>query len=276
MTAHVKSTLLVCCVLVLGAVGIEGHRPHDSVAAMAVSRDGRTVFATVRRFLLRSTDSGRTWRWSAFGLYLHQFNSDDSTRVFLSPTFARDATVYVHAVNGVSKSVDGGNVWVLQPNSPVSLHGYDNLVFSPWFAVNGSSLRGTFAIGGRLVSPNVTDVFLSRDGGATYERTNCPVAPLAMLWTAVGLLVSDAAGGVYVSQGHGNWSLLATANFTVTHAVETDAAAGQTRVLLGGPTDVMHLTLCRNPELRVCGRTSYTSAIRGTFFLEHACLCCRR
>ncbi len=208
--------------------------------------------------MLRSVDSGRTWRWSAFGLHLHPFDSGELMRVFVSPTFARDATVYVHNVDGISKSIDGGNVWQLLPGSPVSQFGFDNLVFAPWY-----STEATFAVAGKL--GNATDVFLSRDAGATYERTNCPaVAPLAMLWTAAGLLVSGAAGGLYVSQQHGNWSPLPTANFTATHAVQTRATPGQTRVLFGGTSDVVHITLCRTPELHVCNHTSYSSAIHGT------------
>ena len=230
---------------------------------MVVSADGNTLFARVRKQILRSSDGGMTWVWRGFGvlLPLHGTNEDQAeVRLYMSPSYAVDSLVFVHNIDGLYKSSDSGDTWLLLPNSPVSVQAHDNLAFSPTFASDGK-----FWVAGRRGAS--VDVYASSDGGGTFTRLRCPVTPVTMLATASGLLVCGVDGKLYASTDDASWTLVDELAFSPKRMTETRAGSSLVKVLVGGVTDVVHLSLCSDTLLARCGsHVSYASVIQGNYF----------
>jgi len=112
------------------AVALLAHRPHDDVASLAGTADGRILFAAVRSILYASGDGGETWKLSNRGLPMISSGYDKrfvpSTTVILSPTFTEDLTAVFEVKyfnltrSGLFATRDGGLNWFQMENAPGS------------------------------------------------------------------------------------------------------------------------------------------------------------
>ena len=229
------------------------------------------VCVQVRKQILRSSDGGKTWAWKGYGVFTPQYITTEQpeVRLFISPTFTTDSTVFVHNIDGLYKSVDAGESWQMLRNSPVSVQPHDNLVFSHTYARDR-----TFWVAGK--QSTTVDVFASRDGGVTYARLYCPVVPMTMIATTSGLLAAGSDGRLYASRNFtATWVMVSELGFVARRMTETRAtSAGVVRVMLGGIAHVVHLTLCKSSLLPHCGAAvSYTHELQGAYhFVFFACV----
>ena len=112
----------------LFAAALLAHRPHDEVASLAATADGRIVFAVVRSILYASGDGGDTWKLSNRGLPQLSAGYDKryvpSTTIVLSSTFAEDLSAFLEmkscdgAHSGLFATRDGGLNWFELENAP--------------------------------------------------------------------------------------------------------------------------------------------------------------
>jgi len=115
----------------------------------------------------RSADGGATWTLANAGLggYL------DLDRVYPSPNFAVDGTVYLTGYAPPLRSTDGGLTW-----QPVDIPWVDiarEVIFSPNYAVDGTLWISYFFVEGSgedEIPPN--GIVRSTDRGATWEKVN--------------------------------------------------------------------------------------------------------
>jgi len=163
-----------------------------AVADLAISPSfatDQTLFATTPQTgIFRSIDGGHTWEPLADQYQLPEGYPRWAKRVFISPTFDRDQTVFVcHEV--LHRSTDGGETWVS------SFPDISDLALSPAYASDGTAF-GWSDDGG---------VLRSRDGGETWQPAN---AGLALTEYGAGrLLVSSdysASQTVYFIWDPGN------------------------------------------------------------------------
>ncbi|MFP5256350.1 MAG: WD40/YVTN/BNR-like repeat-containing protein [Acidimicrobiia bacterium] len=144
----------------------------------------RTVFAGNRDGqVLRSQAGGDPGSWAEVG------RVEGRVRSFaVSPAFADDQVIFVGSVGGVFKSTDGGASW--QPTGPGrsplaeggELDPAPLLAMSPTFPTDGTLFAGT-----------ESGLFVTRDGGATWEEVDAEgVTPDADV-TAVGVSPDFAA-----------------------------------------------------------------------------------
>jgi photosystem II stability/assembly factor-like uncharacterized protein len=142
--------------------------PGGPLQDMAAARDGNgalVVWAVGGTHVWRSTDGGDTWLPAETGLPANP----DLYRVYASPTFASDATLYLAAFGALFRSTNGGDTWaqVLIPYVNVPRH----VVFSPNYAADGTLWISTFWIEGQGEYPP-NGVVRSTDAGATWEMVN--------------------------------------------------------------------------------------------------------
>jgi photosystem II stability/assembly factor-like uncharacterized protein len=156
----------------------------ERVSSLAVSpaytKDRTMLAGIVGRGLFKSTDGGQLWQPSSAGL-----SSMYISQIFLSPGFERDQTAFAWAGTGMftlHRSVDGGATW-----QPLDVDGYPVAV-SPEFNQDQTLMSSVCA-------RDATRVFLSQDGGTTWEpvgdipRGPCfrmlSLAPLFNQWQVV-------------------------------------------------------------------------------------------
>ena len=197
------------------------HSPHDDVADIAVSSayaEDETVFAIVRRKLLRSTDGGSTWAEMVRGL------GDDSqvlARLGVAPSDEQVLYVTTRG-DGVLKSEDGGMSW------RSANHGLENLHLEE-VAVSPTSPDIVVAAGGPLGG----GLFRTSDGGASWSKVEGfgHVTSLAFLADGSRLLAGDARGRITTSDDAGRtWEPARTLDQEAITAIATGAEADADRV----------------------------------------------
>ncbi len=115
----------------------------------------------------RSTDGGDTWTLANTGLS----DYTDLYRLYPSPNFAVDNTVYMTCFGPLHRSIDGGLTW-----ERVSIPWVDiprEVVFSPHYATDGTLWMNYFFVEGSGeddIPPN--GVVRSTDFGATWQKVN--------------------------------------------------------------------------------------------------------
>ncbi|UIX31992.1 WD40/YVTN/BNR-like repeat-containing protein [Streptomyces sp. GQFP] len=150
------------------------------VCAFAALSDGTLLAATLGDGVVRSTDGGRTWKRSGFGLASPEVSC-------LLP--AADGTVLAGTAQGVHRARAGGRAWQPCPGSedaPVAavtqLPGSEALLA---IAEDGRTLRST-------------------DGGATWATAHgAPKGATALLPVDGGLLLATAEDGLHHSCDEG-------------------------------------------------------------------------
>ncbi len=116
----------------------------------------QTLYATSRRHgLFRSIDGGETWERLTDRYDISDTYPQPPGSVFVSPTYAKDQTVFV-AHEGLQRSIDGGETWGLV------FPEMSSLAFSPGFATD-HILFGWSGSGG---------VLRSTDSGDTWQAAN--------------------------------------------------------------------------------------------------------
>ncbi len=132
----------------------------------------------------RSTDGGDTWTLVNTGLpdFL------DMYRVYPSPNFAADHTVYMTCFGPPLRSTDGGLTW-----EPFRIQGVDivrEVVFSPNYATDGTLWMSYFFVEGSGDDDPPNGIMRSTDFGVTWQHTD---TGMAMDWPdafIMGLSVS--------------------------------------------------------------------------------------
>ncbi len=141
------------------------------VAAVRDADDNLVVFAVGFSpdipAVWRSADGGDTWALANTGL----LDYTDLYRVYPSPNFAVDHTVYMTCFGPPHRSTDGGLTWerVVIPWVDIARE----IVFSPNYAADGTLWMSYFFVeghGGEEVPPN--GVVRSTDLGATWAKVN--------------------------------------------------------------------------------------------------------
>ncbi len=115
----------------------------------------------------RSADGGDTWTLANGGLV----DWTDLYRVFPSPTFATDHTVYLTGYCPPLRSTDGGLTWKRVETQWVDI--VREVVFSPNYATDGTLWMNYFFVEGSgydEIPPN--GVVRSTNFGATWEKVN--------------------------------------------------------------------------------------------------------
>lgn len=153
--------------------------------------DGIAFAATTSQGVLRTTDSGVSWRYRSLGLA-----DAEVTAIALSPTFKIDITLFAGVMNGLFMSVNLGETWRLTAleRAAAPLAG---IAFARNGLLAGSESRGLYhstnrgaawskrgafvsgPISALAVSPDATKIALatpmvvatSNDYGETWERT---------------------------------------------------------------------------------------------------------
>ncbi len=115
----------------------------------------------------RSTDGGDTWTLTNTGLV----DYTDFYRIFPSPNFAADHTIYLTCFGPAWRSTDGGLTW-----ARVSIPWVDvprEIVFSPQYATDGTLWMSYFFVEGSG-EPDTPDngIVRSTDFGATWAKVN--------------------------------------------------------------------------------------------------------
>jgi hypothetical protein len=160
------------------------------IAAVRDADDNLVVFAVGfsphQPAVWRSADGGDTWELAAGGL----LEWTDLYKVYPSPNFAGDQTVYMTGYGPLHRSTDGGLTW-----ERLSIPGTDiarEVVFSPHYATDGTLWVSYFFVEGSGdddVPPN--GVMRSTDFGATWRHAD---TGMAMDWLSAyfvtGLAVS--------------------------------------------------------------------------------------
>lgn len=173
----------------------------ERISSLAVSpayaRDHIMLAGIVGRGIFKSTDGGQLWQPSSAGL-----SSMYISQILLSPGFERDQTAFAWAGTGMVtlyRSVDGGATW-----QPLDVSSYPVAV-SPEFDQDQTLMSAACA-------RDATKVFLSQDGGSTWEHvgdmplgpcfTMLSLAPLFNKWQVVFAYGNDT---LYrsVDGGHG-------------------------------------------------------------------------
>lgn len=139
---------------------------YDIVAARdAMNR--AVVFALGWGSVFRSTDGGDSWQTLTNGLPADA----DLYRLFISPTYAGDRTLYITGFGPLYRSTDGGDSWqvVSIPWADITRH----VVFSPHYATDRTLWASYFWVEGSgedEYPPN--GVVRSTNGGLTWEKVN--------------------------------------------------------------------------------------------------------
>jgi photosystem II stability/assembly factor-like uncharacterized protein len=154
--------------------------------------DGIAFAATTSQGVLRTTDSGVSWRYRSLGLA-----DAEVTAMALSPTFSLDITLLAGVMNGLFISANLGETWRLSSLERVAAP-LAGIAFARNGLIAGSethglyhsanhgatwSKRGAFVSGpisALAVSPDATKIALatpmviatSNDYGETWERTD--------------------------------------------------------------------------------------------------------
>lgn len=173
----------------------QAHTPHDSISDVAFSPDfaqDRTVYTISRRFLLKSTDGGETWKKLVRSL-------DNKIQLRSVEVSSQDANMLYAASprDGVYKSTDAGSSWT-KANTGLPSTNVRLLSLSP-----RSDDTALAALPDGL--------FATRDGGASWSRLETlpdgEIGALAFAPDADGVvLVGGTDGSVHLSgDGGATW-----------------------------------------------------------------------
>lgn len=140
--------------------------PINDLAALRAGDGPLVTFAASDRSQVwRSTDGGDTWAPAATGLP----EGYDVFRIFGSPTFAADHTLYLTGFGPLVRSTDGGDTWAAVDIPWVDIP--RQVVFSPQYASDTTLWVSYFWMEGHGEYPP-NGVVRSTDGGATWELFN--------------------------------------------------------------------------------------------------------
>lgn len=186
-----------------------------SVIASPDYEHDRTLFASNRVLLQRSTDAGRTWTdITPPGILNKADNPPDYFWITPSPTFDRDRTILLGTNRGKSfRSTDGGSTWERTKDfgAPVTT----------------MAISGDFADDGTAFATTAKQLFRTTDAGRTWKAV--PGAPAGV----VSLSASPAFGtdrtifagtpnGLAVSRDGGEtWGLVAVGDAPLLAPVES-------------------------------------------------------
>jgi len=139
---------------------------YDIVAARD-ALDRCVVYALTWSTVLRSRDCGDTWEPLTTGLE----ESMDLFRLFISPNYAQDTTLYLTGYGPLYRSTDAGDSWqvVHIPWADITRQ----VVFSPDYITDHTLWASYFWVEGSgddALPPN--GVVRSTDGGTTWEKIN--------------------------------------------------------------------------------------------------------
>ncbi|HQE93469.1 MAG TPA: hypothetical protein PLH19_11310 [Anaerolineae bacterium] len=141
------------------------------IAAVRDADDHLVVFAVGSSpeapAVWRSADGGDTWELANDGLS----EWPDLYRVFPSPNFAADHTVYITGYSPPLRSTDGGDTWERVATLWVDIG--REVVFSPQYATDGTLWMSYFFVEGsgeEDIPPN--GIVRSTDYGKTWEKVN--------------------------------------------------------------------------------------------------------
>lgn len=133
----------------------------------------------------RSADGGVNWELADTGL--HDYT--DLYRVYPSPNFAADHTVYMTCYGPLHRSTDGGRTWeqVTIPDVDIPRE----VVFSPQYATDSTLWLSYFFVEGvdDMTIP-MNGVVRSTDAGATWQQVNTGLAENELDAWIMGLAVS--------------------------------------------------------------------------------------
>ena len=150
---------------------LDGYDANEIVFSPNFSQDG-TAFTEFGGYKLthgvwKTTDWGETWIHSSDGLDTGM--SRTGFLLSISPQFALDHTVFaIRDILGVYKSIDGGQTWFRVSDLYTSATA--QIAISPDYSRDQTLLAGDYDL-------EHSGLFLSRDGGASWERLNSPDPP---------------------------------------------------------------------------------------------------
>lgn len=139
--------------------------PIYDLTAVRNNANQLVVFAVGGPHVWRSADGGSSWETAESGLP----EWADIYRVYPSPNFAADETLYLTGFGSLLRSTNGGDSWAVVsiPEVDVARH----VVFSPQYAADKTLWVSYFFIEGHgEYDPN--GVVRSADGGLTWETVN--------------------------------------------------------------------------------------------------------
>mmetsp|Transcript_66001 Transcript_66001/g.137477 ORF Transcript_66001/g.137477 Transcript_66001/m.137477 type:complete len:848 (+) Transcript_66001:73-2616(+) len=250
---------LSCAEVLLGSLAVlaclspvvNAHRPHDVIAGLGASEDGRTLFAHVRSLTIKSEDGGETWDWAGNGLIESEM---DHWGIHISPTYATDKIVFFAGGQGLWRSGDGGNTWAIVETGPDTFEElYNGVIFSPRFA----SDRIIFVSGQK----NKRMVLMrSNNAGQTFVRVYFPAAPTTLLATDSALYAGSEEGNLYGTSDGATWTQIAAISsgaITSLAVVPNGPPALQgmlqhiqgatEHLLIGSMTDFLHVSFRKFP-----------------------------
>lgn len=141
------------------------EQPMVDVVAVRDAGGALVVFAGGEGHLWRSADGGETWQALHAALPDYAFVS----RIFPSPNFAADGTVYLTGFNPPIRSNDGGLTW-----QEVSIPWVDiprDVIFSPNYAADGTLWVSYFWVeGSGEADLPMNGVVRSTDRGVTWQK----------------------------------------------------------------------------------------------------------
>ncbi|MBX2863651.1 MAG: hypothetical protein KTR27_08850 [Leptolyngbyaceae cyanobacterium MAG.088] len=224
----VLTLLVVIFSWTIAAPPAYAHRPHDVVPQVVVSpqyEQDNTVYALVRKNLLRSKDQGETWFRLNNGL--------DSRDELVALAIADDPSVLYMTTSGggIYGSKDGGNTWKAYNT------GLDNLDLQ-WVEVSPGNAQIAFtqASDGRL--------YRTENGGDQWSAVAEDVAATDLAFGPSGkfLLLGDEQGSLWRSEDEGaSWQTLF--QLKDTGIVETIAISTDASIYVGTELDgVYHST----------------------------------
>jgi photosystem II stability/assembly factor-like uncharacterized protein len=209
---------VLCLALLWSADTTGAHTPHDDIGDVAISPaypQNHTVIVISRGRLMRSTDSGVTWRQIVRGLGAE---GQRLARVAVAPS-DHDVLYLTSHDAGMLKSEDGGTSWRRANGAGLTEHKLTERNLQE-LAISPASAEVA------LVAPNASGgLFRTRDGGASWS----PVGPsdrmtsLAFLPDGPRVVAGDARGRVVTSSDAGQtWD--SPLELDDGHAVTTVAA----------------------------------------------------
>jgi len=155
-----------------GETWVDASRGYTGaqVRAIAVSPDvPAQIYAAARSGIFGSSDGGGTW----VGLNHHEASGLEWNAVAIDPTNPQHVLAANNWSGGIFDSRDGGLTWELTDIPRVEMQGWRVIAFAPSdtrivYAGSGAF----FSAGGFDVNIPASGVFVSRDGGNSWEDAN--------------------------------------------------------------------------------------------------------
>lgn len=111
--------------------------------------------------LYRSVDGGASWALADTGL------AGSIEKIAIPPTFTADQTVFAATANGIYKSTNSGNTWVLTKSAASQTM----LAVSPPYSIGGTVFAGIYG----------DNVYRSNDGGSSWTPSSSNFATIRQL-----------------------------------------------------------------------------------------------